>query len=57
MLQAIMLPFLVEKVKRRVVQFGTLGKLKLQIEAYENGAFTGALDTYWYPDEDRFSHK
>ena len=40
-------PFLVEKEKRRVVQFGTSGKLELQIEAYENGTFTVSLNTYW----------
>lgn len=48
-------PFLVEKEKRRVVQFGSLG-VENQIEAYENGTMVPALNTYWYPDEDRFSH-
>jgi len=50
-------PFLVEKEKNRVVQFGTAGSLEDQLEDFENGTFVGALDTYWYPDEDRFSHK
>ncbi|MGH1385786.1 YrhB domain-containing protein [Kordia sp.] len=50
-------PFLVEKDNRRVVQFGTAGSLEYQLEAYENETMVPALDTYWYPDEDRFSHK
>jgi hypothetical protein len=49
-------PFLVEKEKGRVVQFGSLG-FRNQILAYEAGTLVPALDTYWYPDEDRFSHK
>ena len=50
-------PFLVEKEKGRVVQFGSFGLIEDQFNAYENGTFVPALDTYWYPDEDRFSHK
>jgi hypothetical protein len=50
-------PFLVEKERRRVVQFGTIGSIEDQILAYEAGTLVPALDTYWYPDEDRFSHK
>ncbi|MGH1385785.1 hypothetical protein [Kordia sp.] len=50
-------PFLVEREKLRIVQFGTFGSLEHQLEAYENETMVPALDTYWYPDEDRFSHK
>jgi len=50
-------PFLVEKDKHRIVQFGTAGSLESQLEAYEKGTFVPALDTFWYPYEDRFSHK
>ncbi|KPE50500.1 hypothetical protein [Chryseobacterium indologenes] len=50
-------PFLVEKETGRVVGFGTSGSLEDYLEAYENGTFTSALDTYWYPDEDRFDYK
>ncbi len=50
-------PFLVEKETGRVVGFGTSGSLEDYLEAYENGTFTSALNTYWYPDEDRFDYK
>lgn len=50
-------PFLVEKETGRVVSFGTAGILEREIEAYENGTLSKALDTYWYPDEDRFDYK
>lgn len=50
-------PFLVEKKSGRVVGFGTAGILENEIEAYENGTLSTALDTYWYPDEDRFDYK
>ncbi|MDR3024039.1 YrhB domain-containing protein [Chryseobacterium sp.] len=50
-------PFLVEKKTGRVVGFGTAGRLEDYIEAYENGTLSTALDTYWYPDEDRFDYK
>ncbi|WP_295220133.1 hypothetical protein [uncultured Chryseobacterium sp.] len=49
--------FLVEKRIGRVVQFGTAGMLEKQLEAYENGTLVTTLDTYWYPDEDRFDYK
>lgn len=50
-------PFLVEKESGRVVGFGTAGILENEIKAYENGTLSTALDTYWYPDEDRFDCK
>ena len=50
-------PFLVEKNRRRVVQFGTIDPLEDQLVEYENRTMMGTMDTYWYPDEDRFSHK
>ncbi|MDR4891788.1 MULTISPECIES: hypothetical protein [unclassified Chryseobacterium] len=50
-------PFLVEKKNGKVVTFGTSGILERQLKAYENGTMTTALDTYWYPDEDRFDYK
>ena len=50
-------PFLVEKKMGRVVQFGTAEILERQLKAYENGTMSTALDTYWYPDEDRFDYK
>jgi hypothetical protein len=50
-------PFLVEKESGRVVGFGTAGILENEIKAYENGTLSTALDTYWYPDEDRFDYK
>lgn len=50
-------PFLVEKKTGRVVTFGTSGVLERQLKAYENGTLSTALDTYWYPDEDRFDYK
>ena len=50
-------PFLVEKKRGRVVQFGTSELLEKQLKAYENGTMIPSLHTYWYPDEDRFSHK
>ncbi len=50
-------PFLVEKKSGRVVGFGTACILENEIKAYENGTLSTALDTYWYPDEDRFDYK
>ncbi|WEK69005.1 MAG: hypothetical protein P0Y62_14265 [Candidatus Chryseobacterium colombiense] len=50
-------PFLVEKNTGRVVSFGTRMRLENYIQAYENGTMSTALDTYWYPDEDRFDYK
>jgi hypothetical protein len=50
-------PFLVEKRTGRVVSFGTAGKLEDYIKSYENGTMSTALNTYWYPDEDRFDYK
>ncbi|MDR4891790.1 MULTISPECIES: YrhB domain-containing protein [unclassified Chryseobacterium] len=50
-------PFLVEKKTGRVVGFGTSGRLEDYITSYENGTLPTALDTYWYPDEDRFDYK
>ncbi|WP_262484176.1 hypothetical protein [Chryseobacterium sp. CBo1] len=41
----------------RVVSFGTAGILEREIKAYENGTLSTALDSYWYPDEDRFDYK
>jgi len=49
--------FLVEKKTGRVVQFSTAGILGNEIKAYENDTLSTALDTYWYPDEDRFDYK
>jgi len=48
-------PFLVENTRRRVVQFGW--PLEEDIKQYENGTIDTTLDTFWYPDEDRFSHE
>lgn len=50
-------PFLVEKKTGRVVSLGTLYSLEERIKAYEDGTMSTALDTYWYPDEDRFDYK
>ncbi|MBB4807232.1 hypothetical protein HNP38_002536 [Chryseobacterium defluvii] len=50
-------PFLVENRTGRVVGFGTAGRLEDYLKAYENGTLVTALDTYWYPDEDRFDYK
>lgn len=50
-------PFLVEKNNGRVVSFGTRIPIKHQLLAYENGTMSTALNTYWYPDEDRFDYK
>lgn len=50
-------PFLVEKKTGRVVSFGTRMRLENYIQAYENGTMSTALNTYWYPDEDRFDYK
>ncbi|WP_326981785.1 hypothetical protein VUJ46_16330 [Chryseobacterium sp. MYb264] len=47
-------PFLVEKKTGRVVSFGTRMRLENYLQAYENGTMSTALNTYWYPDEDRF---
>ncbi|MFP8895586.1 MULTISPECIES: hypothetical protein [Chryseobacterium] len=49
--------FLVEKRTGKVVTFGTSVILERQLKAYENGTLSTALDTYWYPDEDRFDYK
>ncbi|MBB4807240.1 hypothetical protein HNP38_002544 [Chryseobacterium defluvii] len=49
--------FLVEKKTGRVVGFGTAGRLEDYLKAYENGTLVTALNTYWYPDEDRFDYK
>jgi len=48
-------PFLVENTKRRVVQFGW--PIEERIKQYENGTMVPTLHTFWYPDEDRFSHE
>jgi len=48
-------PFLVENTRRRVVQFGWNDDD--EIKQFENGTLVPTLHTYWYPDEDRFSHK
>ncbi len=50
-------PFLVEKERRRVLHFGSHYHYELQYEDYKNGNLQTALDTFWYPDEDRFSHE
>lgn len=50
-------PFLVEKNTGKVVSFGTRMRLENYIQAYENGTMSTALDTYWYPEEDRFDYK
>ncbi|MGI9651197.1 YrhB domain-containing protein [Chryseobacterium sp. RLHN22] len=50
-------PFLVEKNTGRVVSFGTRMRLENYLQAYENGTMSTASNTYWYPDEDRFSSK
>jgi len=50
-------PFLVEKGTGRVVSFGTRMRLENYLQAYENGTMSTALNTYWYPDEDRFDYK
>ena len=50
-------PFLVEKKTGRVVNFASAMSLENNIKAYENGTMSRASDTYWYPDEDRFSSK
>ncbi|WP_298901164.1 hypothetical protein [uncultured Psychroserpens sp.] len=50
-------PFLVEKEKRRIVTFSTANTLESQLPDYENGTMVPSLHTYWYPDEDRYSHK
>ncbi|MAX71385.1 MAG: hypothetical protein CMC76_09845 [Flavobacteriaceae bacterium] len=50
-------PFLVEKESGRVVGFGTAVKFEDYVNAYENSTLVPTLHTYWYPDEDRFSHK
>jgi len=50
-------PFLVEKKQGRVVQFHSDSGLEHQILTYENQTFKTSDDTFWYPDEDRFSHE
>lgn len=50
-------PFLVEKKQRRIVRFSTAYPLESQLPDYENGTMVPSLHTYWYPDEDRYSHK
>lgn len=50
-------PFLVEKERRRVLRFGTHYHPEEQYEDYENGDFVTSLHSFWYPDEDRYSHK
>ncbi len=50
-------PFLVEKKRRRVLHFGTHYDSEQQYEDYKNGNLQTALDSFWYPDEDRYSHK
>ncbi|OWP83470.1 hypothetical protein BWK59_10315 [Flavobacterium davisii] len=49
--------FLVEKKTGRVVKFGTLGTIENQLKDYENDNMGLCLNTYWYPDEDRFDYK
>lgn len=50
-------PFLVEKEYRRVLHFGTHYSYEEQYEDYKNGDFQTSLHSFWYPDEDRYSHK
>lgn len=50
-------PFLVEKKTGRVVNFGTAQTLEFYLDAYEKGTLKPTLDRYWYPDEERYSHK
>ena len=47
----------VEKKTGRVVRFGTLGTIENQLKDYENDNMGLCLNTYWYPDEDRFDYK
>ncbi len=50
-------PFLVEKDRRRVLHFGTHYHADQQYEDYKNGDYVTSLHSFWYPDEDRYSHK
>jgi len=50
-------PFLVEKETSRVVNFGTARPKEFYFEAYENGTLEPSLDLYWYPEDERYSHK
>ncbi len=50
-------PFLVEKEHRRVLHFGTHYDSDQQYEDYKNGDYVTSLHSFWYPDEDRYSHE
>ncbi len=50
-------PFLVEKDRRRVLHFGTHYHAEQQYEDYKNGDYVTSLHSFWYPDEDRYSHE
>jgi len=50
-------PFLVEKERRRILRFGTHYDSEQQYEDYKNGNYVTSLHSFWYPDEDRFSHE
>ncbi|WP_408029670.1 hypothetical protein [Tenacibaculum xiamenense] len=48
---------MVEKERSRVLHFGTRYSSEEQYEDYKNGDFQTSLHSFWYPDEDRYSHK
>lgn len=50
-------PFLVEKEHRRILRFASNRPYESQYEDYKNGDFVTSLHSFWYPDEDRFSHE
>jgi hypothetical protein len=50
-------PFLVEKKHRRILRLGTHYDSEQQYEDYKNGNYITSLHSFWYPDEDRYSHE
>jgi hypothetical protein len=50
-------PFLVEKDTGRIVTFGTANTLEQDLYEYENDLIFPCLTTYWYPNEEKYSHK
>ena len=50
-------PFLIEKETGILVTFGSAYSLEHYIKAYEEGTLMPSLDSYWYSNDESYSHK